>query len=105
MIEALAPVEVSTPVERTRCKPWGIEGGSDGMANNVALYRNGVWEELESGKVANVRLEAGDKIKVETGGGGGYGPAEGRSPEAIERDLRNGYISLAHARAAYGYGG
>lgn len=103
VIEALSPVEVSTPIERTRCKPWGIEGGAAGMANSVALFRNGAWEELESGKVANVRLEAGDKIRVETGGGGGFGPPAARSPEAVASDLRNGYISLDHARAEYDY--
>lgn len=103
VIEALAPVEVSTPVERTRCKPWGIEGGEDADANRVSLYRNGSWEKLENGKVANVHLNPGDKICVETGGGGGFGDPMQRDPKAIVADLNNGYISSEHALRYYGY--
>ncbi|WP_197716829.1 hydantoinase B/oxoprolinase family protein [Mesorhizobium sp. DCY119] len=103
IIQALSPVEVSTPVERTRCKPWGILGAADAMANRVTLYRNSEWQELDSGKVANVLLNPGDKIRVETGGGGGFGDPRTRAHEAIEADIRNGYISLSHAMEAYGY--
>ena len=38
---------------------------------------------------------------MRTAGGGGYGPAALRSPEAVLDDLREGLISEDHARAYY----
>ena len=39
---------------------------------------------------------------IETGGGGGVGPAAERDPAAIERDLREGYITSAKPTADSG---
>ena len=35
-------------------------------------------------------------------GGGGYGAAFERDPEAVEQDVRNGYVSTEKAREEYG---
>jgi N-methylhydantoinase B len=48
-------------------------------------------------------LEPGDRIIVETGGGGGYGPPRERSLQSIERDFIRGYISADAARRDYGF--
>ena len=40
-------------------------------------------------------------IELTCGGGGGYGLAAERRAEAVLGDLREGYISEAHARAHY----
>ncbi|MCG0063192.1 hypothetical protein L0F81_07795 [Streptomyces tricolor] len=37
-----------------------------------------------------------------TGGGGGYGNPFEREPERVARDVRNGFVSVAAARRAYG---
>jgi N-methylhydantoinase B len=37
-----------------------------------------------------------------TGGGGGYGPPSEREPDAIRRDVREGYVSAEAARRDYG---
>ena len=47
-------------------------------------------------------METGDVIMVETGGGGGYGRAQERLRELVERDLRRGYISADAAAKDYG---
>ena len=41
-------------------------------------------------------------MRIETAGGGGFGPAHERDPEAVLRDVREGKISRARAREAYG---
>jgi N-methylhydantoinase B len=105
VIRALAPVDISTPIERTACAPWGIEGGLPGAPNRVSLYRGGEWQVLDNGKCSNVRLDPGDKVRIETGGGGGFGRPAEREVRAIERDVREGYVTPSAARRDYGYAG
>ena len=38
-------------------------------------------------------MPKGATVHLHTGGGGGYGDPRERDPEAVRRDLRNGYIS------------
>ena len=40
---------------------------------------------------------------LETGGGGGFGPPSERDPKAVLDDLRDGYITEAHARKYYAH--
>jgi N-methylhydantoinase B len=49
-----------------------------------------------------VALRAGDVLRVERAGGGGYGAPRERAPEAVLRDVQNGYVSPEEARAVYG---
>lgn len=103
VIRALAPIEVSTPIERTKCEPWGILGGKSGMPNRVSVMRGGKWEELPNGKTSNLPLEAGDKIRIETGGGGGFGDPARRNRACVADDIREGYVSREKARELYGF--
>ncbi len=66
-IEALEPMSFTLITERRRHSPRGREGGSDGQAGRNLL--NG--EELPA-KCAGA-LEPGDRLRIETPGGGGYG--------------------------------
>lgn len=43
----------------------------------------------------------GDILTLTTAGGGGYGPVEERSVEAIAEDIAQGYVTAAAARSAY----
>ncbi|HEV2785929.1 MAG TPA: hydantoinase B/oxoprolinase family protein [Solirubrobacteraceae bacterium] len=71
-IEALAPMSYALITERRRHAPAGADGGSPGACGRNLL--NG--EEL-AGK-ATGSLEPGDRIALETPGGGGHGaPAAG----------------------------
>src|SRR5256885_1488496 len=47
-------------------------------------------------------IAAGETVRIMTGGGGGFGPPSERDPEAVRRDVREGYISPAAARRDYG---
>ena len=64
----LAASEVTICCERQRHAPWGLAGGAEGERGRVLV--NG---ERVAGKSTH-QLEAGSIIRVETPGGGGYGP-------------------------------
>lgn len=48
------------------------------------------------------RLEAGDVLVNQTGGGGGYGDPCRRDPAAVANDVRNGFVSRGAAERDYG---
>lgn len=48
-------------------------------------------------------VKRGDVIRLSVSGGGGFGPASERDPEAVRYDVENGYISPDYARAHYGH--
>ena len=66
-IEALAPMDVSLLCERRRHAPRGGAGGGDGVVGASSL--NG--RPLSAKAV--IRLAAGDRLRIETPGGGGWG--------------------------------
>ncbi len=75
-IEFLRPLQVSLLTERRGpYPPFGLEGGAPGALGLNTLRRRGTpKEEVLSGK-AQVEVEAGDVLTVQTPGGGGYGAA------------------------------
>ena len=48
-------------------------------------------------KMVDIKLKQGERVRLETPGGGGYGPATERSAEAQADDLRLGYITSGQA--------
>jgi N-methylhydantoinase B len=69
-LECLAPAHATLIGERRRHAPWGFAGGEPGQPG--AQFHNG---RPLPGKVA-LELDAGDRLRVETPGGGGYGAAQ-----------------------------
>jgi N-methylhydantoinase B len=99
----LGDCRLSVNFERHVCPPWGVHGGGAGQPGIVRVYKGGAGEPEIVYKSENYRLEPGDVVVVETGGGGGYGlPAE-RPHAEIERDLEYGYVTAEAARRDYGY--
>ena len=78
-------------LERFKGRPYGLAGGEPGASGHLTLVRDGVAEALPS-KIGNVRLRRGDVIRLETSGGGGFGPAAGRDPAATQADSKQGYV-------------
>jgi N-methylhydantoinase B len=92
---------VAIVADRTRQGPRGFAGGGEALPARYR-FRRGDGEEYEpplGGKDQDVRLLPGDRILVETPGGGGWGPAEERSPRLVAADAENGYLQ-ADERAA-----
>lgn len=83
-------------------KALGVFGGHHGrQAKLVRDYGTPRQEELFS-KTANLPLEPGMSIRIETSGGGGLGNPLDRSRENVLQDLRNGRITEEEAKAVYG---
>ena len=67
-IETLVPARMSLLADRRKRGPYGLYGGSDGTSG-----RNRVNDREVAGKSSH-QLKAGDRIRLETPGGGGWGP-------------------------------
>jgi N-methylhydantoinase B len=91
---------VTSALERTKTAPWGLEGGEEGRPNGAAL-RTEDGSRTEFGKATRLKVPKGATLELYCGGGGGYGPASERDPEAVRSDLREGYVTEAHARRHY----
>lgn len=63
---------VSGSFERFRHGPYGLHGGEPGAKGRFVHTRDGVEHDLPS-KISNVALKRGDRIRLETSGGGGWG--------------------------------
>lgn len=104
VFRALAPMTVSTTIERVHCRPWGLHGGHDGAGNAVAIRAGDEdWNfDLPNAKLAACRLRAGDAFLLRSGGGGGFGDPLGRDLESLAHDVREGYVSGDAAKRDYG---
>ena len=81
--------------------PAGFAGGAPGACGRLSVVRGG--ETIELSATAHFELAPGDLIRLETGGGGGYGDPRARAREEIARDVADGRITPAHAAEAYGH--
>jgi len=98
----LAPCYLQCMFDRVKCPPWGVQGGEPGRSGQITVLRaNGETEVIYKQK--RYPLGTGDRIIVETGGGGGYGAPSERARELVERDVRRGYYSPEEAKRAYGF--
>jgi N-methylhydantoinase B/oxoprolinase/acetone carboxylase alpha subunit len=115
-IRVLGPsLRLSLVGERCRSSPFGMFGGlppeprANGLWNQVTFHladgRSGTAVELfgrsSPSKWGAIELHEGDEFEYVTIGGGGYGPPEERSPEAIEGDIALHYVSRDRADRVY----
>jgi len=80
----------------------GVFGGRDGGRGRLIKNFDLDTSEILPSKVAKVTLAAGETIRIETPGGGGFGPTEERDPRLLAQDLRDGILSVERAREVYG---
>jgi N-methylhydantoinase B len=73
-IEVLTDAEVTLLADRRVRGPWGLKGGADGAPGKASIVRGDGSVEKLPGKF-NVRLKKGERIRIESPGGGGYGGA------------------------------
>lgn len=75
--EVLRPSMVSVLSERRYSAPFGLQGGGSGQKGRNMLRDGHGWKELPAKVV--LRLHPGDRIRIETPGGGGFGTQDGTS--------------------------
>ncbi|MGE0573980.1 MAG: hydantoinase B/oxoprolinase family protein [Reyranella sp.] len=86
--------------ERHFYAPRGAQGGGDGAKARAIIHRADGKEEVIASK-AMARLQRGDRVIVETAGGGGNGVPAARDAAALVLDLADGKVSAARAESDY----
>ena len=79
-------------LERFKSHPYGLDGGLPGAPGRLLLIRDGQETPLPS-KAGNLRLRRGDRIRLETSGGGGFGPPGERPAAEAASDRLGGYAA------------
>jgi N-methylhydantoinase B len=73
-IEATSASEITVLSERRRKGPYGLNGAGSGRPGSNSILRDGRTEQMPGKFRAN--LNKGDRVRIETPGGGGYGSAQ-----------------------------
>jgi N-methylhydantoinase B len=90
-------------MDHGRFGPQGALGGEDGAPNEVTVWRDGAaYTPAHLSKEQDIPLQAGDRVRVRTPGGGGYGDPLARAPEAVAEDVRLGRYTAEAARDRFG---
>jgi N-methylhydantoinase B len=98
----LAPCLLQTNLDRTQHPAWGVLGGGDARPGRVVVQSEATGKAASAHKARGVPLMTGDTVILETGGGGGYGPAGERDLAAVQHDLDLGYVTRESAETDYG---
>jgi N-methylhydantoinase B len=86
--------------DRNVVPPYGLFGGKPGALGSTVINPETPDEVVVASK-ASLDLTYGDVVSIRLAGGGGYGDPQKRDPSAIERDLREGFVTTDHAVAEY----
>lgn len=74
-IEPLRPLVMSILSERRTLQPYGMSGGEPGQCGlNLLVRKNGLTVNI--GSKRSTTIDAGDRLRIETPGAGGYGEAK-----------------------------
>jgi len=95
--------EFLSVIKKTRTAPWALQGGCEPEPNQVIAYADSDRAHRVSTK--RVPVQAGDRVRLLTAGGGGHGDPSKRDRQAIIDDIREGYVTAQAAAELYGYQG
>lgn len=95
--------QASFVMDHGRYGPQGAMGGADGAPNEVTVWQGDtpyIPEHLS--KEQDIPLAPGDRVRVKTPGGGGYGDPFLRDPAEVAEDVALGRYSLLEAETLFG---
>jgi N-methylhydantoinase B len=95
--EAVLAVRIDSVVN----PPWGTAGGMAGGRGRAVINPGRADERVLAPLSDGNKLKRGDVLRIETGGGGGRGHPHDRPPEAVLRDVLEGYVSVEAASRHY----
>jgi len=79
--------------ERGTSPPKGIAGGGNGALNVFRYENEGTWHTPPMvSKMHGIRLAQGERVRLETPGGGGWGSFAERTAAARANDHAMGYV-------------
>jgi N-methylhydantoinase B len=97
-VEVLSPggAEVSLLGERGRFAPFGVAGGQPGALNRFSWQSADGWHAPPmASKVTGVTISQGQRVRLETPGGGGWGDPTKREAKTIALDEKRGFVTRA----------
>ena len=103
-LEVLAPggADVSLLGERGRYAPFGVDGGGPAALNRFVYDTpEGPASPPMASKITGVRLRQGERLRLESPGGGGHGNPRTRPPAQVARDVLRGFVSPQAAARDY----
>jgi N-methylhydantoinase B len=72
--------------ERGRSAPKGIAGGGEGALNRFSYQHQGQWRQPPmASKMLGIQLARGERVRLETPGGGGWGNPAARKTDSKDR--------------------
>jgi N-methylhydantoinase B len=93
----------SMVMDHGRVGPNGAFGGSEGGVNRVEIERGGeLYQPPHRSKDQGIELTAGDRVRVSTPGGGGYGNPYDRPVDQVLADVGRGYYTIDQAESLFG---
>ena len=111
-LEVLAPeVTASALMDRVERGAWGLFGGLPGRCAALLVRRRGddcfrdfteAFGTVSPSKLSGVILRAGDVVRIESAGGGGFGDPREREPSRVLADVLDGLVTPSEAARAYG---
>lgn len=99
VISLIDNLRVSVMAIRSRHPAQGLFGGGSGARTRIVSERQGEDAKEIAG---TVRIMKGERLSIQSPGGGGYGRPIDRERSRIESDVENGYVSRTEADAGYG---
>jgi len=82
--------------------PWGIKGGKSGLPGRIVVNPGTPEEQVLLPLSDGTMLKKGDVVRIETGGGGGYGHPFDRPTAKVLEDVLAGVVSEEAAAREYG---
>ncbi|GAX85880.1 hypothetical protein CEUSTIGMA_g13296.t1 [Chlamydomonas eustigma] len=98
-IEALRPIDAGILSERRSVRPFGLLGGGPALPGLNLLVRNS-GHVVNLGGKATVKLQAGERLRIITPGGGGYGEGGEGDPEELDVMIGRGLKRPASGNVA-----
>jgi len=93
---------VSVRLDGIANPPWGVNGGRCAGTGRCVVNPGRADERTLPPLSDGNRVRRGDILRLETGGGGGWGHPFDREPDRVLADVLNGFVSGPSARRDYG---
>ena len=85
--------------ERGKAAPKGIAQGQNGLPNVFRYENNGEWRTPPMvSKMRGIQLKKGERVRLETPGGGGWGAPQARDAHQREHDVAMGYVTTQNKK-------
>jgi N-methylhydantoinase B len=97
VVETAEPAIGNTAGDGIRHGACGILGGEDGLPHRYLQYSGNQAPRAIKTKEVGLVIRPGDRLVLESGGGGGWGDPNKRDPTAIAEDVENGFVTTGRA--------